>query len=439
MQRPFLRIFLVLLATAAVGGLTFVAYHNYPWLFSTQYTIRIATGPVAASGDKFITAFHRELALEYPRVKVKFIRTESLNASAEALKKREVDAALVRSDNPLVAESRTLVIMRKVATIAILGPLSDVEDWSDLKGKIIGVLSESGEIDPLQKVVLEFYDIPQQRIRMVAPKDVGAEIAGKRIAALLAIGPAGPGPIADAARAIRAATKKDPKFLDFDEADAIAARYPAYESLDIPKGTFSGSPPVPSDDATALAGTVRLVSRPSLSQFGAGEITRIVLATKARLAASEPGVGQIEAPDTDKPVFPIHPGTVAYLNGEKPDLIDESLNYLYLGSVVLGVFGTIGAWLAAMWRRRLDREIRTRVAALPSVLGAIKTAPPDDLDRIEGELDQLYEWMVEHHLADTIPAERYGAIEAKLTEIRAIIERRRASAGKDQLPAAKVA
>ena len=87
MRRPFLRIFLVLLATAAVGGLTFVAYHNYPWLFSTQYTIRIATGPVAASGDKFIAAFHRELALEYPRVKVKFIRTESLNASAEALKK----------------------------------------------------------------------------------------------------------------------------------------------------------------------------------------------------------------------------------------------------------------------------------------------------------------------------------------------------------------
>ena len=314
-----------------------------------------------------------------------------------------------------------------------------MEDWSDLKGKIIGVLSESGEIDPLQKVVLEFYDIPQQRIRMVAPKDVGAEIAGKRIAALLAIGPAGPGPIADAARAIRAATKKDPKFLDFDEADAIAARYPAYKSLDIPKGTFSGSPPVPSDDATALAGTVRLVSRPSLSQFGAGEITRIVLATKARLAASEPGVGQIEAPDTDKPVFPIHPGTVAYLNGEKPDLIDKSLNYLYLGSVVLGFSARSGrGWRrcgAGGWIGKFGREL----PRCPRCSEQSRPAPPDDLDRIEGELDQLYEWMVEHHLADTIPAERYGAIEAKLTEIRAIIERRRASAGKDQLPAAKVA
>jgi TRAP-type uncharacterized transport system substrate-binding protein len=422
-----------------VGALTFVVYHNFPWLFSTEYTIRVATGPVTASGDKFIAAFQRELALEYPRIKMKFVRTESLTASAEALKKREVDAALVRSDNPLVAENRTLVIMRKIATIAILGPLSDAEDWSDLKGKIIGVLSESGEIDPLQKIVLDFYDVPPQRIRMVAPKDVGAEIAGKRIAALLAIGPAGPGPIADAARAIRAAAKKDPKFLDFDEADAIAARYPAYESLDIPQGAFSGSPPMPSDSATAIAATVRLVSRPSLTQYAAGEMTRIVLATKARMAASEPAAGQIEAPDTDKPVFPIHPGTIAYLNGEKPDLIDESMNYLYLGSAVLGVLGTIGAWLAGRWRGRLDREIQTRVAALPSVLGAIKTAPPDDLDRIEGELDQLYEWLVEHHLADTIPTERYGAIEAKLTEIGAIIERRRASVEKDQPRAAKVA
>jgi TRAP-type uncharacterized transport system substrate-binding protein len=432
MQRRFNRAAIVLLVTLAVGVSIVLVYTSYPWLFSARYTIRIATGPVTAFGDKFAAEFRREMAVEYPRVRVTLVHAADLDASADALKSGRVDAAFVRSDNPMVAEGRTLVVMRKIAAVTILGPGSETESWSDLKGEKIGVLSETGKIDPLQKIVLDFYGVKEAEIRLVAPKQAGAEIARGHVAALLAVGPAGPGVIADAARAVRLATRKPAKLLDFDEAEAIAARYPAYEKLDIAQGTFAGSPAVPAEDATGLAATVRLVSKPSLSNYAAGELTRIILATKARLAASTPGVGQIEAPDTDHPLFPIHPGTAAYLGGEKPDLLDDSLTYLYLGSMLLGGFGSLGAWLAAFWSRRLQRDINTRVAVLPSYLGAIRGASAEDLDSIEAELDQLSEWLVEHYVNEKIPMERYSAIEAKLAEIRVIMGRRRAMAGKDQ-------
>jgi TRAP-type uncharacterized transport system substrate-binding protein len=427
MQRVVFRIALVLLVTVGLGALTFFVYRSYPWLFSAKYTIRIAVGPLTASGDKFVAALMREGEREYPRVQMTFVQTPDLDASAEALKNGRVEAALVRSDNPMAAEGRTIVVVRKIAAITILGPHSDAEDWSDLKGKKIGVLTASGEIDPLQKILLDFYGVTQQQIRLLAPREVGAEVAGKHVAAVLAIGAAGPGAIADAGRAVYVATKKPPKFLDFDEADAITERYPAYEKLDIPQGAFAGSPLMPDDSATGVAATIRLVSKPSLANFTAGELTRVILATKARLATSEIGSGQIEAPDTDKPVFPIHPGTISFLAGEKPNLIDESLNYLYLGSMVLGVFGTAGAWLAATWSRRVHREIQTRVSALPSILSAIRAASPDELDKIESQLDQVSEWMVEYYVNEKIPTERYSAIEGKLAEIRAIIGRRRAA------------
>jgi TRAP-type uncharacterized transport system substrate-binding protein len=429
MQRVAFRVGLVLLVTVGIGGLTFFVYRSYPWLFRAQYTIRMAVPPLTASGDKFVAALRREMAVEYPRVQLTFIQTPDLDASADALKSGHADAAMVRSDNPMAAEGRTLVIVRKIAAIVILGPHTDATGWSDLKEKKIGVLTTSGQLDPLQKVLLDFYDVSERDIRLLAPNDVGPEVAGKNVAAVLAIGPAGPGTIADAARAIRIATKQAPKFLDFDEADAIMQRYPAYEKLDIPQGAFVGSPPMPGATATAIAATVRLVSKPSLTNFAAGELTRVILAAKARLAASELGTGQIEAPDTDKSVFPIHPGTVSYLAGDKPDLVDDSLNYIALGSMVLGVFGTVGAWLAAMWGRRLHQELHRQVSALPSILAAIRAASPDELDRIEARLDQVSEWLVEYYVNEKIPNERYSAIEAKLAEIRTIIGRRRATFG----------
>jgi TRAP-type uncharacterized transport system substrate-binding protein len=433
MRRTLLWVAPVLLVALFAGGATFLAYQNYPWLFPTKDTIRIATGPLTEADEKFVDAFLREMAKESPRIQVVFTRTAGLDASADALKSGKVDAALVRSDNPMAAEGRTLAVMRRIAVMAILGGQSSAKSWSDLAGKTVGVLSSSGQIDPLQKIVLDFYGITAERLRGVAPVDVGALIADEQIAALLAIGPpGGPGRMADAARAIHLAIGKPPKVLELDAADPISERYPAYEKLDVSPGALVGLPPMPPKGAAALAVAVRLVSNRALSNYSAGEITRVILATKARLAGSEIGVGDIEAPDTDKPVFPIHPGTLAHLEGEKPATLDDSLTYLAIGSILLGALGSFGAWLGGFLTTRLRGKTRERIAALASYLVAIKTGSSDDLDRIENELDELSEWLMEHYVREEIPSERYSALQAKIAEIRTVLTRRRATIGKDQ-------
>jgi hypothetical protein len=238
--------------------------------------------------------------------------------------------------------------------------------------------------------------------------------------------------MSDAARAIGLATERAPKVLELDGSDAMAERYPAYDKLDVSQGALVGSPPMPPQDAAALSVAVRLVSNRTMSNSSAGEITRAILATKARLAAIDIDAGHIEAPDTDKPVFPIHPGTLAHLTGEKPATLDDSLTYLAIGSLVLGALGSAGAWLWGFLTGRLRGKTRERVAALPSYVLAIKTAAPDDLDRIENELDELSEWLTEHYVREEIPPERYSSIQAKITEIRTVLARRRATAGKEQ-------
>lgn len=434
MRRTLLWVAPLILITVVAGGATVFIAENYSWLLWTKDNVRIATGPLAKTDGKFADALAREMGKEGARVQVTFIRTPDFDASAEALKNGRADAALVRSDNPMAAEGRTLAIMRTIAVMAILDGQSSAKNWADLKGKTIGLLSNSDHADPLQRIVLDFYDIGKESFRLVAPTDVGAQIAGGHIAVLLAIGSPGPGAISDAARAIALATGRAPKVLELDGADAMAERYPAYDKIEVSQGALLGTPPVPSEDAAAISVAVRLVSNRTLSNSSAAEITRAILATKAQLAASDVDiVGQIEAPDTDESLFPIHPGTIAYLSGDKPTTLDDALTYVAIGSLVFGGLGSLGAWLAGFLNKRLRGETRERIAALPSYVSAIKTASAEDLDRIENELGELSEWLTEHYVREEIAVERYSHIQTKITEIRAVVARRRATAGSEHV------
>jgi TRAP transporter TAXI family solute receptor len=416
----------VLVLVIICGALAYFTWRQYPWLFLEGYSIRIATGPLADDSAKFVTAFKREMAYEYPRVQLVTVDTGNRKASAEDFITQKVDAAVVRSDDPAAADGRTIGIIRKVFVAIVVPAYSPIESVAGLAGKKIGVISAEDEIDPLAKTVLEFLGIGHSHFIQLSQNDVGPAVQRKRVAALIAVGPAGPGSIAETVRVIRTVTKKPPKFLDLDVADAISNRYPVYDSDEIPAGAFVGQPAIPGESVTTIAATVRLVTTPSLSNYAAGELTRLLLVTKAKVASTVPGAGQIEAPDTDlSAVLPVHPGTLAYLNGNQPNLWDESQNAIYTGSLILGVFGSIGAWLAGHWNRKNLKQAQTRLGRIAQLLSDAKSAPADRLDHIETELEQLSEWMTEKFVRGEIQSDDFRDFAARLSHIQAIISKRR--------------
>src|SRR5690349_10461315 len=60
MRRAVLWIAPVVLVAVFGAGATFFAYQNYPWLFPIRDSVRIATGPLSESEEKFLDAFVRE-------------------------------------------------------------------------------------------------------------------------------------------------------------------------------------------------------------------------------------------------------------------------------------------------------------------------------------------------------------------------------------------
>jgi uncharacterized protein len=422
-MRRFLLPVFVFVLVLVIGAAGLLVWREYPWLLSKSYVLRVATPPLSDAGGKLIAAFKRELANEHPHVLVEAVETPNLAASALAFKNHEVDLAVVRSDDPNAADGRRVFVFRKLFAVDLVPSGSRAESIADLAGQRIGVLTSGPEMDPLARAVLDFYSIDDKHITRLAPTDVDNGL--KNVRALLVVGPIGPGPIATAVQSFRKLTKKPPTFLDLTEAAAIAARYPVYEAVDLPQGSFGGSPAVPADDAKSLAVSVLLIAQPSLLNFAAGEFTRLLLVTKTNIARSLPGAGEMAAPSTDRDaVLPAHPGTIAYLNGDAPSVMDEAMNAISIGTLLVGAFGALAAWATSLRNRRQLRELKKSVERLPALLEEIKKKPVAGLDSTQNELDRLSEWFVEKYVTDKISSDVFDSAATRVTHLRDLIKKR---------------
>jgi TRAP-type uncharacterized transport system substrate-binding protein len=330
----------------SAGAGAFFVWKSYPWIFFANQTLRIATTPVGERGEIFLTALKQEIASEGARIQLSLVENPSVWTSAQAFKEHKADAAVVRADDPAVTGGRTVLVLRTIY-VALLVPASTAIDAiSKLKGKKIGVLAGELGIDPMAKVVIDFYGFDEKQVVRLGLSDLSDSLQHRQVAALLVTGPTGPGRIADAIEVFRKLTKRPPKFLDLVEAPSITDRFAVYDEAEIGVGAFSGSPAVPSEKVTTISTSLLLVAQASLSNHAAGELTRVVLATKARVAAILPEAGHIVAPSTDKDeLLPAHPGTVAFLEGEQTNLLDETMNWIFLGSMLTGLLGSLAAWL----------------------------------------------------------------------------------------------
>jgi TRAP-type uncharacterized transport system substrate-binding protein len=430
----------IVLATIVPAAVVFAGVASFSaWkadasnFFAISHIQRVATA-VSDDGSKFLAALNQEIASEHARVQLSFVETSSVWASARALQEQKVDAAVVRSDDAAAADGRTIFVLGKLQVALLASAQASIDGISKLKGRKIGVLTGEMGIDPMAKAVLDFYGFDEKHIVRLGLKGLADSLQRKQAAALLVVGPIGAGPIADVIEVFRKSTKRPPKFLDISEAKAITDRFAVYDEDEISAGAFGGSPALPADKVTTISANLLLVSRPSISNYAAGELTRLLLATKTKVAATFPGAAQLAAPSTDKDVLrPAHPGTVAFLGGEQSDLLGMSTNLILLSSMLTGFLGSLTAWLNGLRNRRKTHELKHRMRRLPILLARVSTSGPQQLDAVEKELAQLSEWLAQKFMANEISPKDFHNAEARVAHIGALIQRKRTSASLDHL------
>ena len=102
--------------------------------------------------------------------------------------------------------------------------------------------------------------------------------------------------------AVKAATQNGvaPTFVEIDQADGIAKRNIAFDSIEIDAGTFGGVPPMLDDKLTTLSFPEYLVARKSFDHSAIADLAKVIYTSRLAIAAQLKGEVKIEAPKTDK-------------------------------------------------------------------------------------------------------------------------------------------
>ena len=454
MMRNRFRMFLrhtwlvTILGTIVLGGVVWAAFY-----YSTKNTVmRIATGPGSA---KIVEVLANTLAKSHDRLQLQVVTTDSANASAQALNSGNADLAIVPTtigkspDWPVVAILRQNVIALIVpapaptpvtAPAAAAAPApakkgatpkatktakpaqpatatktaktakdkdsdSDDDDSDDdstkdsnklkvtqLAGKRIGIVTGNEATSDLLDVVLNHYGVPLDKVQLsqIDPANLADAVHKNSVDVIFVAGAATGAAIGDA---VKAATQNGvaPTFIKIDQADGIAKRNIAFDSIEIDAGTFGGIPPTPDAKLTSLSFPEYLVARKSFSHADIADFAKVIYTSRLAIAAQLDGDVKIEAPSTDKDADAlVHQGALDYLNDDQKTFFDKYGDDIFYGMLIFPVFGSAIAGVASYLRA--DSRTR-RLRLLQKVLDLVRKVHAaqalEAIEHLQVEADNL--------------------------------------------------
>ena len=380
-------------------------------------TLKIAVGPPGSDDVRVVQIIAQHLAREGAAVRLQIVGKEGSGESAAAVDSGEADLAVVRGDMAskngqavVILRKNLLVLFVPAAGSAAAGAPSaagaanakskgkgkaakkkGIEKIGDLAGKRLGVIGRSQANLALLNTVLMQYGVAPDKVAVTQMSiiDFGPTLREGKFDAIMAVGPTSSRYTAEAV-SLASQDKEGPTFLAVDASEAIAQRVPIYESTEIPAGAFGGSPPRPEETVETVGFSHYIVARRDLSESTVGDFAKLVFGARQSLAEL-PGASKIEAPATDKDAtVAVHPGAVAYIDGEQKTFFDKYSDLLYWGLFLLSMLGSAAAGLASYAKAgdRIDKL--GMLDRLVELIGVARGATSlDQLDDLQGEVDGI--------------------------------------------------
>jgi TRAP-type uncharacterized transport system substrate-binding protein len=263
---------------------------------------------------------------------------------------------------------------------------------TQLAGKRIGIVTGNEASADLLGVVLNHYGVPLDKIQVsqIDPANLADAVQKNTVDVIFVAAAATGAAISDA---IKAATQNGvaPTFIEIDQADGIAKRNIAFDSVDIDAGTFGGIPPTPDDKLTSLSFPEYLVARKSFDHSAIADLAKVIYTSRLAIAAQLDGDVKIEAPSTDKDADAlVHQGALDYLNDDQKTFFDKYGDDIFYGMLIFPVFGSAIAGVASYLRA--DSRTR-RLRLLQKVLDLVRKVHAaqalEAIEHLQVEADNL--------------------------------------------------
>jgi TRAP-type uncharacterized transport system substrate-binding protein len=263
---------------------------------------------------------------------------------------------------------------------------------TQLAGKRIGIVTGNEATTGLLDVVLNHYGVPHDKVQVsqIDPDNLADAVHKNSVDVIFVAGSAIGQAVGDA---IKAATQNGvaPTFIEIDQADGIAKRNMAFDSIEIDAGTFGGVPPTPDDKLTTLSFPEYLVARKSFNHAAIADFAKLIYTSRLAIAAQLTGDVKIEAPSTDKDADAlVHQGALDYLNDDQKTFFDRYGDDIFYGMLIFPVFGSAIAGVASYLRS--DSRTR-RLRLLQKVLDLVRKVHAaqtlEAIEHLQVEADNL--------------------------------------------------
>jgi TRAP-type uncharacterized transport system substrate-binding protein len=389
-------------------------------------TLRAAVPPLGPSGQRMLQDLARESVKESTWLKMRRLPVADAASAAAAIDKGDADVALVRSDLAMPRNGRSVAVFQTLYALLIVPPRTQIKDFKGLKDRTIGVVSEGGASDNLLDLILSNYGVAGATVRRMPMKaeDVGPAMQQRKITAAFVVGTVG-GASAQTFNSIQKAMKGTPTVLGVEDAEAVRRDVNGVDAAEVSKGVFGGSPAQPEEDLTTISTTMRIVVPLKMSTMVAGELTRVLFEGKAKALIDNPQMREMQQPDADEKEYPIHPAAQTYFDGETPTLMDRFESFFWLGWAVVGLIGSLIGWIVSKLKRGQGAD-SARFDNLLVFLQEVRKADTDQLDDLQGRLDDAVRMLVEQRDSEDMSADAVAIYSVAIEYARNLIGERHA-------------
>src|SRR5262245_44753554 len=393
LTRPLLFIVAAVCAVVTASIITYI-------IWSRPVHLRVAAGPKDGIDATLLGAFDRLLEINRAAVRLDIVPTPDIDGNGQLLEKREADLAVMRLDEPLPTNAAVLALLRTNVVIAVAPARHKLENFSDLKGKRVGIVSRSPRDEPSFVRLLEVFGLKPADVKLTVIKaeDVAALTGNGKIDCVVVFGvPADPA-VAAVVYAVDGKKKSPPTILAVDVGDFLKENSPAASAETIPKHAFPRRL-IPDDEVDTVGVPTALVAsksstgpvRARIYNNAITELTRNLLERKSELARKVPVASLIAAPDTDKGArFPVHPGASAYLDDTDTTwytlFSDQIWNVMLVGGLLTSIATAAGGFLKQQTKDPM-RELLERLKSIAERARA--AASPDEADALSQELGSV--------------------------------------------------
>jgi TRAP-type uncharacterized transport system substrate-binding protein len=300
---------------------------------------------------------------------------------------------------------------------------------SKLIGHRVGIVTGSVATRDLLDTVLKHYGVAadQVQVSLIDPKNLANAVKTNQIDAIFVAGSATGQAISETVTAA-SQNGQAPSFIAIDQADGIAKRIPAFDSVEIDAGTFGGNPPMPEDKLTTLSFPEYLVARKSFSHEAIGTLAKLIYSSRLALAAGMPGEIKIEAPSTDKDAAVlVHTGALAYLNDDQKSFFDKYGDDIFYGLLIFPIFGSAIAGVASYFHNNgRTRRLRLLQRLLDMVRKAHAAPSLEALDQLQIDVDNLVVALIHQTEREEYDQSVQMSFSLALDQVRFAIAARRA-------------